>query len=486
MRRKRLLFVLLNFEEIQRIAYLGLDRGRLSEELLEAARALGVSTEANAEEVLLDIIAMMDVLTKGAQKPAKVAEGDLIKPAKEEEQQLCPVFLLKKMNEVLNGSYFDALAEYCEYLHERAYHLPPEHWPAMMDLATKNEVVRNAVTPLVDQRALWLAKANPRWKKLSYFWSLTNTPWSKVEFDAWTKEERLMALQYLSFQNDDNWLEILEYALTDKLKKIRLEAARHLCAISVSALHQRARKYIIDYVALQFDQLIFKIKDKELDPELKMLWTSSSMKLKLKANDESRILHLASWVDPSVWEEALGNDLSKLVSIFLKQPNLLERETSLITSIVNYKNSEWGEEVLWFWSERNQLQSKKKLARKLIEALDEEHISAFTDELMSKQSGTVPENSLLHFLMMYGRFKWSDQLSRSFIRKFQERLNFVQEDTAHLWHYKQLMKVAAYRINPPLREQLQQGWPENTVFYQQWDIVVNKFLDVLEWREVLE
>jgi hypothetical protein len=119
----------------------------------------------------------------------------------------------------------------------------------------------------------------------------------------------------------------------------------------------------------------------------------------------------------------------------------------------------------------------------LPEALTADQFHGIVLGELTAQNFLVGEQTLLLNLLKNGSFQWRDELATAVVGAFRDWLSRAASYTWELWHYRDLLEAAAYRISPDLAESFKTGWPTEAAVWQIWSPEIARFLNILQFRK---
>jgi Family of unknown function (DUF5691) len=146
-------------------------RDRLADRIpaSDAERSTDPAAEGDGQRdvavALLDAAALMTAYRR-AGRPA-VRELAPVAAAPVDHRPLPREAAIRRLAMILDGSHASVLPEWLRAVHDRGYRVPPEHLPALADLARTRPQLRPDVAAVAGPRASWLAGMNPEWRVLA-------------------------------------------------------------------------------------------------------------------------------------------------------------------------------------------------------------------------------------------------------------------------------------------------------------------------------
>jgi hypothetical protein len=259
--------------ELVSVALLGTER-REPPALDEPAELRELAADGSAEERLLSTAGAVAVYRRAGLR-ARSAPS-LPAPAPEETLTGCGPAAAGRLTPLLDERRTQ-LPEWLRALASRDLLAPPERLPDLLEIATSNPPLRNAVESVLGERGRWLAAQEPRWA-----WAALLSPEEEERERVWATGERLQRRRLFTLlrraqpararelleqswsqeePEDRAWLvdalaeglspedePLLERALDDRRQEGRSAAARMLARLPASAFAQRMRERTVPLV----------------------------------------------------------------------------------------------------------------------------------------------------------------------------------------------------------------------------------------------
>ena len=492
------------WRELVNAALLGTERGRFSPELLEQLAGWGLDAELPAPRLLLEGAAVFHQLRKGAAS-LEVFTGALPSPLAGEEAPLVSPRSAYHLQLILGGRYLPALEEYVAGISAQDKALPPDSLPALLDRCVEDDDLWRALRPIVGPNGRWLIGLNSRWQSLI----------ADPDAGRWvggSREERLALLRLLrrlrpaegrqllrrswpdmSFRDRAALLEglrpglssddedFLNEALADRRKEVRQVAASLLLLLPGSGFSERLFSWAAPFIG---DDLAISLPT---DPAEEFVAAG----LQESPQPGTRISLRTGWLyqvlgylAPARWEQQLGlSPLSILRgAAHRKDGPALLRAWMLAT--LRHADHRWMGARLAVWEENGAegfLQDK--MTRQLMEKMPDQLVNRFVLNQLERKGPLVVENSLAGQLLLLGKHWWADQLTLIVVKGFQSWLSESKVHSWGIWHYKQLLEIAAFRCDPKLLPSLRKVWDTRSPLWARWEGEVERLLDIMQFRK---
>lgn len=494
------------WDELASIALIGTERAQLSESTLSALAQLGIDTDAHPARTVLEAAALYHGLRR-AGFPLPVQE-QLPLPAAPAERSSAPGISREAsqvLSIILGGSYIHALPEYLELARQQQHPLPPEHLPALFQLSLKYPAIREMVRPALGPEAWWLLRQNPDWRPLAENPEVEMWPDAPLEdkqamlrFLRRTQPEqaapllqsiwgglahtgKLVFLDILAIGLGGYDETFLESCLQDSRKEVRLAAAGLLSRLPdsglVERLFARAKKLLE-----QKDKGSLELHyPKTLDEGLKRDGIGAK-----KGTPADWTSELLGKIPPKRWEEHFGKstvDCLRLLAGSARKKILLE---GLAQAALLHQDHRWVEAILRFWWRTNDEEAwSSALGKRLIEQLPAPVFNELAVQQLQQHSGHIEERSLLSHMLSLGAHPWEDRLAHLVLKGFQNWIADARNYYWNLWHYRRILEVAAYQINPKLLENFRSGWDARSPVWYRWEKEVERLLQALDFRRLM-
>ncbi len=489
--------------ELIETAILGLDRRPLPAELTSAA------PQADEDAaVLLRALARSHYHEKAARSlfthPHPPATPDI------PDAQCCSRQSARHLDAILDGPYEPALEEFLNAMTPTGKLLPPRALPRLLDRALKDEQLAGKILPLAGSRGAWLAEQAPKWRH--FFRSPDPSRWPTASID-----ERLDILKYLRTSQPDEGLHLLlstwqedglrervkllqllenglssadepflESCLDDKRKEVRQIAALLLAHIPGSALSRR----LMDYAQSMFKTMPGNMIEIHPPETLPVLWQRDGMESTGgSSNSKASLIRLLfSRIDPGNWEQHFNQTPQEILRQFsngLWSSNLIE---GLLEATLRFRKSAWADALLWNWESSDREQGPApEWVSKISGLISSEMFESIAwDHVRINPGWILPETSTA-FVLLSERPAWSEKVSLKLIEDFRKWLAQSNGQNWGVWHYRGLLRKAAFRCPVTLLPQLEKEWPMESRAWYYWEKDVHFFLRALAFRrEMLE
>ncbi len=499
------------WNELVRVALIGTDRVKISAPLLKKLEELGVSTEGDSAQIILEGASFLSLMQRSGGY-LKKWEKQLPPSCPQDNNTACSTTSAHHLSLILDGAYEMALPEFIQQLYYNNKCLPPELLPDLLDRCLNSRDLWEKIKPTIGNRGQWLIRQNSHWQVLaqspeSEHWETgsheqrkallqsirDNTPQKALKLikSTWKEDslqQRISFLKilktHLSLEDED----FLESCLDDSRKEIRRVAADLLAKLPDSQLVQRVwtklqsffkvTKKLLSKTKLEItlpDQITDEMIRDGVDPGAQ--WYKGGVKA-------SRIGQMIALVPPKKWETFFGKTPSEVLQLFINSnwPELLLQ--AMVEATYRHQDINWLEVIFNCWRE-NQGQQRWLTfdPKKLLEVLNEESFNKLAILSLEQKDKLMDENSPITTLLRVGRFPWDDRLTRLAIKNIQDWIAGQSGRFWSGWHLRNIFKQAAHFCNPDLLRELEQGWNTNANAWASWEREIDHFLSVLKFRK---
>lgn len=496
------------WRELVRLALLGSERGDLSPALQEELAAYGVDPELPPSQLLLEGAAVVHQLAKGA-GALETFSGTLPEPlaATAEEKVVGPQSAYH-LQLILEGRYLPALEEFVTCLAGREKVLPPASLPALLDRCCEDPLLWQSLQPIIGETGRWLISLSGPWRTL-----LPNP-----DPQRWTRgrrAERLALLETLRATNPGearellhgHWEELgyrdraallaalriglstgdedfLNSCLSDSRKEVRRAAAGLLLLLPDSDLSRRLGAWASAYIKLEAGGL--KI-DLPAEPAAEFVdfglqeGASAGRQVSLRTSWLSQVL---AGLAPQLWEKYLTLTPLQILQEAARHDQGAVLVRAWMEATLRHDDHRWMGALLAIWREEKMDNFwQDKTGRQLMERMPDQLVNRFVVNQLERTGPLVEENSLAGQLLLTSNHWWSDRLALIVIKGFQNWLSETSTYSWSIWHYKQLLQVAAFRCDPKLITALRKDWNTQSPLWSRWEEEVERFLDILQFRK---
>ena len=496
------------WKDIVKQALIGTERGQLPEATKNQLQKFGIDINADSAEIILKASALLSKMKRAGYQPIKnITEPPVI--ALPETQIICSTTSVRHLMLIMSGGYKDALPEFLAILAEVGKRLPEEVLPEVLEMGKNKQKQWDLFRKIIGERGEWLVRQNPEWQYIILDTNIEN--WetgTKAERLAllrhWRTAEPLQALKMLQsswkFENINDKLDFLkileinlstadevflEKSLDAKRKEERKLAAKLLSKIPESQLIQRMYQRIAPLLSIQKKKLHIQLPD-EIDEltqrdgiELRTQWIRGGVKA-------SRLGQMLAIIPPPMLESHFELSPRKILELYWKSEwrELLFQATLEATAVHN--NQFWTDSIFTFWLDKAQNEDLSDFInlKPLLENISENLFNKIAIMGLSNTYGLLEEGHPVVQLLKLTPQNWQPQLSKIFISNLQSWMHNAQSYWSG-WHYKAILKKAAYHSDPDLVAQFENNWPREQRVWGFWEKEVDEFLAVLRFRKMM-
>ncbi len=498
-------------KELVRVALVGTQRSGLSEEAKRKLASLGIPNNDKEEISLLLGIGILSKMKKANFPPIDISQPKLGSEENPQED-VCSATSIKHLYMIVDGAFENALPEFLFNLSKNKKCLPPEILPNLLDLSLTSNDLWGELRKSIGSRGLWLIQQNPNWDRLlqqevSTSWDLASNderlkilervrkkdPDRAIELleETWASEsvnQRIKFLRVLDQSLSKDLEPFLESLLDDRRKEIRRTAVQMLSKIPGSSLSQRMFSRLEGLMTIKHrkekkEKLEIELPDKlendmirdGIDPRIQ--WFKGGVKA-------SRLGQMVALIQPHMWLDYFKMEAEQVIELFVRSDwgELLVQ--AMVESTFLHKNKEWTRALLSFRiasSDRQRWQSLN--ISRLMDDLPDEVFNAVAIKGMKNTKGLLEENSPVTQLLKSSSCLWEDELTILVIRNLQEWLAGESSRYWNGWHYRTILKKAAYTCNPFIHDKLTFNWPEESRIWSSWEREIEEFLSTLFFRK---
>ncbi len=498
-------------KELVRIALVGTQRSPLSDECKTGLDNLGLPEAENSEDWILKGAAILSQMNRADFKPIQLSVNDKVEATLLDEK-VCSPTSIKHLYMIVDGAFENALPEFLFNLAKHKKCLPPETLPHLLDLSLTSSELWGQLKKSIGKRGGWLIHQNPDWERLTE--RTVNTPWDEASnderlfiFEKTRKKNPTKALEMLretwsseSVNQKVRFLKVLDKSLKKdaepfleelldaRRKEVRRTAVQLLAKLPDSSLSNRMFERMKGLMTLKKrnhkkEKLEIKLPEKlgndmirdGIDPRVQ--WFKGGVKA-------SRLGQMVALIPPKMWAEHFKMTPEEVVELFVRSDwgELLIQ--AMVEATFLHKNKEWTRALLSFRissSDRQRWQSLN--VSRLMDDLPDDVFNAVAIKGMKNTEGLLEENSPITQLLKTSASLWQDELTMLVVKNLQDWLAGESSRYWNGWHYRTILKKAAYTCNPLLHDKLSNNWPEESRIWSSWEREIEEFLSTLFFRK---
>ncbi|MEM8907634.1 MAG: DUF5691 domain-containing protein [Bacteroidota bacterium] len=383
--------------------------------------------------------------------------------------------------------------------------------PELLEQAQQSPTTWKQLRPCIGKRGEWLIRQNPNWEHLI----------EEVDPELWRfgrKADRLRLLQHLRQSNptqgrellESTWkkeglrlkkqfleqLEIgltatdeafLEQCLDEGKKELRYIAAKLLVKVENSAYQQRLLKRLKTVLTFQAEantsELLIELPD-QLEEEMIRDGIDPSIRWYPGGLKASRLGQMVALLPPAQWQDLSSKTAKATFDLFLANEYAAVLLQGLVESLTLHQNEEWMTLILEHWMAHFDEKIWQKISlQPLLEVLPNALFNRLTLAGLQSIVGLPEEQTPVDQLLKLSGQQWSDALTQQFIQQLHQWMNSAEASSWGGWNIRQILKQAAYQVNPQLKEILSENWPVETTVWSGWEKEVGQFLQTLYFRQ---
>lgn len=496
------------WDELCKLALIGTDRLAPSEGLLAGLRKIGVNEEAPDAQKVLEGAAVYYNLQRAGFSLAKLPPEGSEKVSFKSALSAPTADAARFLQLLLSGRYAKALPECLDSFRRSKMSLPAEQLPLLFELGLTRPALWKKVQALMEEKERWLLRQNPEWQALAEEPDTGKWGDSGLEVRAAilrhlrrTRPESaadLMREDWASFAYTDKkallqelWHKLDQYdevflkrCLEDSRKEVRMEAAKLLAHIKDSDLQQQLQQRAIQVLSRDTKGQLKVSLITKLDEELKKLGIDHK-KSKYRGDKAAVTTYeLLGRIPPSFWETHFRRPILDLLRMAGRNTNKRMVLQAFGRAALSFGDARWVDAILrYWWRQQAEEQWSSTLGKQLMAALPDAAFNEMIVQHFKQEAGYLQEDAFITTLILLGKHEWEDRCSLLVIRGFQQWIASAQSYYWNLWHYKRILKVAAYRANPSILDKLSQGWDARSPVWPSWEAEVERMLKTLAFRK---
>lgn len=410
----------------------------------------------------------------------------------------------RHLNAILSGLHNPAWDEFFDGIQKAGKTVPPEALPALLQRAAKAPQSAEKILALCGSRGAWLAAQVPQWQKL----------YAKPGPDAWSHaspEERIPILRYLRASRPGEGLKLLlstweedgqrerqvllkelqtglsladepflERCLDDKRQEVRRIAAGLLALLPDSALSGRL---------FRFSAGLWSQKDiRPPDSQPTALLRDGIEPLPAgKAGAKAELIRrLFSRIAPLKWEDFFSETPVSVIRRLEKSEWAVPLVSGLCEAIVFHQTANWADAMLLRLSEKSE-QPDADAAASMAQCISPGGLEQLVIIQLRENRGLIPNNSVSLIALNNAPYAWPERMALQLIDGFRKWLWQINSQDWSMEHYRQLLRLAAYRCPVHLYGPMEKDWPMQSRAWGFWEKDVQFFLRGMAFRkEMLE
>ena len=491
------------WDELSKAALMGTDRYQLSEEVLAVLDKLGINTKEQAAQAVMEGAAIYYNIQR-AGFPLEQMENIVEVPKFNTGKRLANGVIARYFQLILSGRYLKVLPEILELCREHNIQLPAEQLPKFFDLSLGRPPFWQSLQPLLEERERWLLRQNPEWSSLADLPSDEGTSVVTVEEQAamlrylrratpekaaaflepyWQElayqEKRLLLQQFVIGlgKHDEPFL---QNCREDNRKEVRSAAAELLIDIPDTALQTELLEQGAAIIEIVQGSLKIHLPNPKHLPK-----GISTQKSKFKGSKQAVAAYtIIARIPPRNWESHFNRPIVDCLRMMGRSQEKRLLIHGVAQAALRFQDLRWVEAILRYWWRLDDTPNwSSTLGKNLMTALPKPVFNEIVVQHFHQETGLVEEDSFIGQLIGIGTHHWENRVAALIINGFQQWANTSQSYYWNVWHYKRILKVAAYRVDPQLLDSFQQGWNPRSPVWPRWEGDVERMLKTLAFRK---
>ncbi len=471
---------------------------------------LGISSELSTEEQLLRLSIAYSRLRRSGFIPLE-RKGKTPSPCPVETLKSCSSKSALLLKNVLFNKQNLGIKEFLFHLAQAKRHIPFDMLPDLLEKGIHKEDWHPLLKATMGERGAWLVAQNPAWSYLS-------EPTDESIWELGKREERVFYLQHLRANDPQAALEKLtatwaEDSSDDKLKFIPI-LAKHISEKDEDLL-EKALQSRRQEVRLAAAKLLPLIEQSQFNQRMqarlkacilvkKALLSSSKLEIKLPVFDEGmkkdgmvknekggRGGQKANWLKqmiatqpPSFWSAYLGAKPPQVIRLFANTDWKFILLNALIEASAKHQNADYLSALLEFWVLNINNEDIQQLEfNQIFSYLVEPVFQKIAIKALKKGRNILDDQNSVTQLLLHSPNPWSDEMTLEVFAQFE---GWLSTSGSNFWskrHFKDVLKVAAYRVNPKMVGRLSKTLLQNGSTWGSWERELDEFIRTLQLRE---
>lgn len=486
------------YPELLRVALLGTERQKPPMPQQSPLSALAVQLNpAEPEGALLGAVAAVALYERAGRLPAHDPQP-LPSPCPADETLPCTPRAGQHLALMLGGQYHELLPEWLAALAAVARRVPEVRLPELLELGRTQPALQPAILSIIGRRGCWLAALNPAWDyaadgplDVETGWEAGDRPTRErllqklrqsdpayareLLATTWTQESGENRAAFLAaFENglsmDDEPL--LEAALDDRRREVRLEASNLLAQLPQSRLVQRMLERMRPLLQLKpdgFEIELPEVCDKAMQRDgLEPRPPTSRM-----GERSFWLVQMIERVPPTCWCEIWDKSPAELIQLATGHEWEKHLVAGWLAAAARCGDQNWASALL---ADDTQFLTPDwmQLVRSLPPAKREALVLGRLNSGTPAVAGSANTLELLNLCT----HQWSLELSRAVLHYYQAQVR----DNPNDYGWRQALKKFARYVAPSLFHEAGQGWPTDLKEQAGLTNAIEDFLTILQFR----
>ena len=497
---------------IERVILLGTERVGIPQQVNVFLEKYGNTPPASEEEKALMAATIFKKLNKAT---SEIYQLDVVPQDIFEEKKAKPLHnnSIHHFNLILKGTFSNALEEFVQLVVTANQQFPPESLPQLLDKCVEQPDLFETLKPILGALGHWLIQQNPNWRPLVNL--VIETHWEKGKLEervnyltALRKESPGLALQQLDsiwekepVRNKTKLLKALEHnlsledepflenCLSLKNKSIRKAAIDLLAKLKGSQMLQSIADFAFQHISIDESQSLHIELPKQIPDFLDKygIEETPSQKIENLGTHGQKLFQIISRIPPIAWEKHFQISAERLFQIMLRSDWKQLLLMGVKETLLNHPDVKWLELLgrYWMQSSGSDLKWNGKIAN-LVKLWPDDLFNRLCHNYLVYNPYLIEKESFIYKCLTLNHHSWSDDLTKTMVRNFQ---NWMANAGTISWggrHYKAILNVAAFRSNPYLLQQMGKGWQTNGFIWEVWEHDIQNFLNTLRFRKEMQ
>jgi hypothetical protein len=514
-------------EQLHRAALAGLTRsapgpGGHAFALPEAAAELQSALAAQMQEqALWHAIAVQDLWQRAGFTPAVVAAATEAPP----DERNCPQAAEDVLGLLLRGLQPNLMTTWLRQAREHGLRIPHLHLPALLELGMRKQELRDALMPLLDNRARWLIAQHPEWReRYGVAGKATADQWQhgnlaeralalramrladpaaalaalQTDWATEPPENRAALLPCLDVKLSISDEDFLEAALDDKRKEVRSQAQSLLARLPDSRLVRRCIERLASIVSLKKKILL----GTQLEVALPAACDKAMTRDGIGTLPAGKLGEKAAWlrdlvakVPPSHWSTTWNLKPADAIALVVKQEfnqallaGLIDASMRQLQGNPDAVNVEWYcallHDVMFGRIKLDFPANLMSAFGSLPQGVQQELVERW---LRNDTARWDANNNLVDWIRQaaaVANAPWPEPTSRTLLKRIQDGMQATEQN---VWRLRPALTELATVLDVSGASYFEENWPAaDWAQWPQWRNAVDEFLATLRFRHTMQ
>ena len=499
----------MKWEEIETVCMLGTDRTAIPDRMLSSLRTLGLEgLHSHSAAILLQTLSSFSKMRQG-QGDIGQFEEDLPSSILPPKGKIISPTSVNHLHWILNGRYPHALEEFVALLIQENWVLPMEVWPELFGQCLIRPELFDQIRPLVQGRVAWLQQLHPDWSTL--YLDLSPTEWTGAPprdllkwwfhyrktnpnqaivllYKDWEKingadQKKILAGLHLNLSSADipHLVQIQEKVNGPQAKVIQ----QLLCLIPESMVQRELQEQVASFISFSKSGLPQLSLPSSFPDVLKAFGLAKGRtQTKGWGQKADWVFQIFSRVDPVYWEALLMKPPAEILHAWSGSEWRKMLFNAVLKASLQFKNANWLL-TIGYWMVNKQYKDLwlDKLLDEYMYTASSDLMNQVVVQFLDNHPYMLDDQHLVTKLLLKNPHPWADSITKYLLGHLLDYLGGMLEFSPNIWHYKKLLKVAAYRSNPYLHDMLKVEWEGQGQPFGNWDQSLENFFRVLQFRK---